>query len=521
MEKVSAKEKRIRQITQLYYSRPDVQKAIYEFSKSREICPRYFEGFGKRPDAFQFKGDVFGLAKKGATSFNCSEELWQNPLEIKTGMDPIQANELRTGWDLIIDIDCKWFDYAKLAAISIVEAFAQHGIKNVGVKFSGSKGFHIILPWKAIPKEIHDEETKNLFPEVPRKLIAYLRNYAGKIMEKKLPDDFFERFGKTDIKKGIKCLSCGELGQKKIRVEAFCKFCNQGYEKLVDFVEELPAEKCPNCKREMEISTKKILYVCERCKISSEFDSARDLEIERANSKFAEVATFDIFDIMGLDLILTSPRHLFRTPYSLHEKTALASVVILPEEIETFDFKKADPMQVEIRDFMPEPTEDEAKEFVMQALDWAKTTRFGEEIEKRATGKYENYKAVKIKDLNDSHFPPSILKILEGVKDGKKRALFILINFFRSVGFEKEEIEKRIFDWNKKNETPLKKGYITAQLSWSYNHKIIPPPNFDKDYYKGIGVLPTTEEMRLKNPVNYVLKMTAPNKNNSQKSHEN
>ena len=69
MEKDSeiSKEKKIKKITQMYYSAPEIQKAIFEFSKKREISPRYFEGFGKRPDILQFKGDVFGLAKKGAT----------------------------------------------------------------------------------------------------------------------------------------------------------------------------------------------------------------------------------------------------------------------------------------------------------------------------------------------------------------------------------------------------------------------------------------------------------------------
>jgi len=75
----SEKEQRIRKITHLYYSRPDVQKVLFEFSKNREICPRYFEGFGKRPDSFQYPSDIFELVKKGATSFHCSEELWKDP----------------------------------------------------------------------------------------------------------------------------------------------------------------------------------------------------------------------------------------------------------------------------------------------------------------------------------------------------------------------------------------------------------------------------------------------------------
>jgi len=66
---LSHKEQRIKKITSLYYSRPEIQKAIFEFSKNREICPRYFDGFGKRPDVFQYTGDMFELVKKAQHHF--------------------------------------------------------------------------------------------------------------------------------------------------------------------------------------------------------------------------------------------------------------------------------------------------------------------------------------------------------------------------------------------------------------------------------------------------------------------
>ena len=71
---------------------------------------------------------------------------------------------------------------------------------------------------------------------------------------------------------------------------------------------------------------------------------------------------------------------------------------------------------------------------------------------------------------------------------------------------DKEEFEKRIYSWNSKNKISLKEGYIKSQISWSYRNKIMAPPNFDKDYYKGIGIIPTEEELKFKNPVNYVVK---------------
>jgi|TARA_Y100000034_G_scaffold71539_1_gene86297 hypothetical protein len=409
MEQKSLKEDRIRKITHLYYSRPDVQKAIFEFSQDREICPRYFEGFGKRPDFFQYKGDIFELVKKGATSFHCSEELWENPLNIKTGMNEKQLNELRTGWDLLIDIDSKYLDYSKILAEQIIKIFEFHGVKNFGIKFSGSKGFHMIIPWKSFPKKINNVKTSDMFPEWPRIILNYITEKTKPLLIK---------------------------------------------------------------------------------------------EITKLTTKNKYVLDFESAQKVIPDIILVSPRHLFRTPYSLHEKTSLASVVLFPKEISDFQPKDANPVKVKVRDFMPNSKEGEASELLIQALDWNKDHK------KDIKEKKIDFKPVKLENLSDKNFPPSIQEILKGLNDGRKRALFILLNLFRSVGMDKDELEKRINEWNKKNKPSLKQGYITSQLLWSYRNKVVPPPNFDKDYYKGIGIIPTEEELRYKNPVNYIIKGT-------------
>jgi DNA-directed RNA polymerase subunit RPC12/RpoP len=497
----SPKEKKIRKITQLYYSRPDVQKAMFEFSRHREISPRYYEGFGKRPDAFQFKGDILSLAKKGATSFHSSEELWTDPMKIETGMEKKEADALRIGWDFLIDIDCEHgIKFSKLAARAIIETLKQHGIKNIGLKYSGSKGFHIIVPWKAFPKNLNGIETKNLFPELPRTLIAYAKNYSANVLKSILPEDFESEI-KDELKTGYICKNCGEFAAEFRFVEFRCEHCDIFEIKKMRMGTKGKLPKCYKCKREMNFRPMKKFIECERCKL----DSIKNPENFTTEEK-------DIYSLMGLDLILVSPRHLFRMPYSLHEKTSLVSAVIDEKDLEEFKFKDAEPLRIKIKNFLPDSDEDEAGEFVMQALDWAKSAGLDKEAEKRASGKYENFRPVKIKNLKDDDFPPTFKKILEGVADGKKRALFALINFFRGIGLEKEDLEKRIFEWNKKNETPLKIGYITGQLSWSYKRKSFMPPNFTTDYYKGIGVIPTSEELKLKNPVTYVIKKNSSGK---------
>jgi DNA primase catalytic subunit len=407
-EAPNVREERIRKITHLYYSKPEIQKAIFDFSLNREICPRYFEGFGKRPDSLQYKSDVFELVKRGATSFHCSEELWDNPLNIKTGMTEKELNELRTGWDLILDIDSKYIDYSKIYAKIIIKFLEFSGIKNIGIKYSGSKGFHIIVPWKAFPKEVNKIKASDMFPEWARVLTKYI-------------------IAKTH-----------------------------------DYL------------------------ITEITKLSSPNKYIRD------NSASKEVMP---------DLILVSPRHLFRMPYSLHEKTALASVVINKDKISDFQLRDADPFKAEIKNFIPESKEGEATRLLIQALDWNR-----ENSHKEGEKKNIEYKPIQIADRSEKNYPPCVKKILLGISDGKKRALFALLNFFRSIGTEKDELEKILYSWNEKNNPKLQKGYIQSQISYALKKKSILPPNC-MEFYQGIPACFPDELCKLiKNPVNYVVK---------------
>jgi len=492
-------ETKIRKITQLYYSRPEIQKAIYDFCKNREVSPRYFMGFGKRPDSLQYPTDLFNLARSGATSFHCSEEIWEDPLKLNTEMNEKQSNELREGWDLLIDIDCEHgMTYSILAAEAIIQALEQHGIKNIGLKFSGSKGFHILVPWKAFPKEINETKTSDLFPELPRKIVAYLRYYSEKIMKNLLPPDFEDQFSKTKIKKGVKCKKCNEIAKTYEQIELYCKFCKIGEIRKFEIGEKKSEYFCPECKRKLEFVNPREFSECNKCGQNS---------IKNPGNFNETSIESDIYEIMGLDLVLVSPRHLFRTPYSLHEKSALASVVLDREELKDFSKERdADPLRIKIKNFNPESKENEAGELVMQALDWAKTHGFGEERISASRGKYADFKPIKLEKITQDSFPPCVKKILLGMNDGRKRALFVLINLFRSIGMDKEKMEKIIYDWNEKNETPLKKGYVSSQLSWAYKRKPIMPPNC-KEFYSGIGVCEPDNFCRtIKNPVNYVVR---------------
>ena len=106
-----------------------------------------------------------------------------------------------------------------------------YGVKNIGIKFSGSKGFHLIIPWKAFPQEIYNQKTKDMFPEFPRIICEYLSNtLQPKIEEKILKDsnlkELTKKIGRQEEELIIKeCKSCGRASQKKDLITWICPYC--------------------------------------------------------------------------------------------------------------------------------------------------------------------------------------------------------------------------------------------------------------------------------------------------------
>lgn len=414
-----SKPDKIKELARRYYKRIYIQKALAEFARNREVVPSYMmEHFGQRPDTIEYESDVAALAEKGATSFHCSEELWQNPLELSTELSQEQLNNLRIGWDLILDLDAKYLDYSKIAAELLIEALRFHNINSLGLKYTGGKGFHIAVPSRAFPERIGDIETRKFFPAGPRAIASYLKEMI--------------------------------------------------FPKLIERIRELD-------------ESLKYLKVYDK-------EAAEKL----------------------IDIILVSPRHLFRMPYSLHERTGLASIVIKPEQLKNFRPSWARSEIVSPKPFLPQEEKiekNEARELLVQALDWQSRSKQATEKQEKEK-KFAVYKEIILKDLTPNLYPPCITYILKGLKhDGRKRALFILLNFFKSLKLSPEEIEKRIAEWNKKNLKPLKEGYVKGQLSWFKRGKPILPPNCDKSIYKEIASCHADNLCRLiKNPVNYTVR---------------
>ncbi|MAG50829.1 hypothetical protein CL621_04295 [archaeon] len=389
-----------------FYSKKEIQKAIAKIAKDREIVVKYGDkGFGKRPDIVQFDGDILELAKQGVTSFHISEEHWSDPLKLQPGMMKKQLDELRTGWDFLIDIDAEALEYSKVAANLIVEALKFHDIKDISVKYSGNRGFHIGIPFEAFPDKVNNQDTKMLFPEGTRVIALYLKQ----LIEEQL---------KSILKN------------------------------------ETP------------------------------------------------------FSLVDVDTVLISNRHTFRAPYSLHEKTGLASIPIKPDQILSFKKEQAEPEKVKFDiKFLENVNKNEASQLIIQAFDWH-SKNIIKVVEIKPNREYDIPKIA----VKEDFFPPCIKFILDGLKDdGRKRSLFILINFLSSLGWKSEDMQNLLLEWDKKNHSPLKDGYVKSQLMWYKKRKkaILPPNCSNEAYYKSINICkPDNLCKMIKNPVNYSVRKT-------------
>ncbi|UCD02927.1 MAG: hypothetical protein JSV63_04050 [Candidatus Aenigmatarchaeota archaeon] len=407
-----------------YYSREDVQDALLRASKNREVVGVFKDGaFSTRPNTLVYRKDISTLVKNGAVAFHGSLERWSNPMSVGS-----QNYELgRTGWDLILDLDCESTEHGKVGVRVFLNALKKHGVKNVSVKFTGGTGFHLGIPYEAFAEDVDYRPISEQYPDIARNIVGYLREFVRQNFEKEL------------LKKWS--------------------------------VEELAGH---------------------------------------AGKPVGEIMTedgVDPFKIVDVDPVLISPRHLFRLPYSLHEKSHLVSLPLRRDEIEHFRKEDASPDKVRfIRPFLGKCEPGEADMLITEAVDWSVKNR--KEAVKRAKREFVFKKPVPVELA-----PPCVHNIMKGLPDGKKRSLLIMINYLSSLGWKWEDITETLLKWNEKNRPQLKENYIRGQIRWHMNRKkSLPPPNcISPGYYESFKVCTPDKlcggsKKTIKNPVNYAIR---------------
>ena len=410
-----------------YYSRKDIQEELFRISKNREVQIWINQIRGKRPEVINYLGDVNSLVRDGMTSLHISVERWKDPLQLKAGMSKKELDELRLGFDLLLDIDSKYLEYSKITAELLVDALKFHDVKDVFLKFSGNHGFHIAVPFEAFPETLMEKKINLLYPDVIKIIASYLKEMIYPFLMERL----------------LKLNSIEEIAKN----------------------------------------------------------------VEKNKSEILKDGKFDPFSAVDIDTILISSRHMFRAPYSINEKSGLVSIPI--KDVKSFKLEDAKPENVKINiKFLDynNVIKGSANQLLLQAYDWNI---------KRESVKVSDNKTYSIptKEIKEELFPPCITKLVKGVtNDGRKRGVFILINFLIHMGWSIEKIESYLMEWNKKNYEPLKEGYIKAQVLWykKQNSKILPANCDNLAYYKSIGICePDNLCAKIKNPVNYAIRKSS------------
>ena len=398
-----------------YYSRQDVQKAIASIAKDREVgCTTGENVMMKRPDMILYPSDILDRVKRGAATFHFSVERWTQPLAIRQD----NLEEIRKGWDLIIDMDSRAkLEHGRAAAAVVVDFLKDYGISPT-VKFSGRRGFHLAVAGNAFPSEVDFRPIAKRYPEVPQAIIQFLKDRCKeKIME---------------------ALVAEEGGLAALR----------------NTVESMP-----------------------------DLSPYHFVEIEKD----------------------WGSRHLFRAPYSLHDKTWLVSTPIRLFKLRSFSTEMAKPENVTTNLPFLENRDGEGYELLLDSLDHAAKIKTAETVKPKQ--KPQGPKS----PIAEQFFPPCIKAILAGPADGRKRSIFTLAAFLRSAGWNEEDTEKKVFEANKLSKSPLPERTIRTQMRWHerQNRDLMPSNCASEQFYDSIGICKPDEicaAKRIKNPVNYAFK---------------
>ncbi|MCJ7479091.1 MAG: hypothetical protein MUP63_02830 [Candidatus Nanohaloarchaeota archaeon QJJ-7] len=396
-----------------YYLREDVTEEVVRISEEREVAPTFPYGYGSRPDAVNFPGDFKQFVEDGAVAFHGSVERWRNPMLI----DETDSDDLREGWDLIMDIDCdEDLEFAKVTAVKLLEELRSFGLnsESVSVKFSGNRGFHLGIRQESFPDSVQGKPIEAWYPELPQTIVSFLRE--------RLKEELSEEF--VDMEEGV------------------------------------------------------------RSEVYDEEGEATPYQLSDIENDWGD-------------------RHLFRMPYSVNEKSWLVSLPLESSEEAIMEFEKPDAEMDEVeadRSFLDSYEENEAEKLVVEALDW-KAKQPSEE-RKEFDGDFD----VPENAAPEEYFPPTIKNILQGLEDGRKRSVFILVTYLTHVGYDFSTIEKMLHEWNGRNKEPLDETYITTQLNWHERQdEPLMPPNWDANgFYRDMNVYeedPLTEATS--NPVSY------------------
>lgn len=464
-----------------YYSRKDVQEFLLNFCKGREVAGVFASGaFSERPNVLKYPGDIMHMVREGVVAFHGSVERWSNPMNLKSDVD---YNDLRAGWELILDFDCEQTDHGKVAAKVFRDVLAGFGVSNISLKFTGGTGFHLGVPWESIPEKVtYDVQSASAHAMADRPK----SRYSGGVIVTSTPRG----------KKYVSPRSGWKAAEEASYISTAQQFPELG-RRVLEFLKLEGEQKLREALLE-KWSMDELAAA-----VGRPVDALKDKDMG-----------LNPYKVVGVDSVLISPRHLFRLPYSLHEKSGLVSLPFKFGDLDSFSKEHAFHENVKVEmGFLgitasgSPPRQDDAAKLFTRAIEWA--------VEQK---KFEQKTALETRGRSRHAptpcelFPPCIKNILNGLSDGRKRALFILTNFLRTENWEQEAIEVLLKGWNERNNPHLPESLLANHLRSVEKKPPVPPPNCVQDgWYEDFEVCKPDEtcgqNKGVKNPVTYPAKL--------------
>lgn len=427
-----------------FYSRQDILNEIVLHSKNKEVVgTSQMNKFMKRPDIIEYETDILALVRNGVSSFHGSEELWKDPLLLNSNLKKKQLNSLRIGWDLVLDIDCPFFEYSKKTTDLVVKKLKSYGIKNISVKFSGNKGFHIGVPYESFPQNIFNEVISSKFPEYPQKI--------AKLILLEISDE----------------------------MRLYLISQNLSYKELAKQVEKDENEILLQDKE-----GKDILKVEPFIEIDTILIASRHLY--RMPYCFNEKS--------GLISIPIDPNKIME----FHKDLAKPENVIVDKENRFLDRTKSDPEEGKMLLFSAlENAEEYTRSFTHRLTNSKNDKEYSKNQLEQESQQKQNQDRI-----DESYFPPCMKRHTE-IKDGKKRFIYLQSSFLQKMNWDLEEIKQRIISINNQFDEPIKENYVLSQVNYYVNRNYL-TPLCENPMYKEIGICkPDNTCKRIKNPWQY------------------
>ena len=171
-----------------FYNSSEVLEAILLQTEGREVWVKWGEEPGPRPYAVDSLDEVreliFRRMDAGIVKVYRSVEVFSDV----SRLGECEPKDLRKDWDYVIDIDSEDLEGARKLASVLVEALQFYGI-SPRVKFSGRKGFHIIVTGRAFDI-FREEDYVKAYEILPEQITRFLLQVVRPELRKLAKVDF-------------------------------------------------------------------------------------------------------------------------------------------------------------------------------------------------------------------------------------------------------------------------------------------------------------------------------------------